>query len=101
MERLARINQYVVLPLTVYATDGDMVAFKYDSGGYGWAERKTFHPIEEAERIVAEIQERKAREAADANLRARLRIGREIQRAETELARLREMLANYEEDGDA
>lgn len=91
-ERLARVTAYGIHPLTVYADDGDQVAFKYDSGGYGWAARKSFVPIEEAEQLVAEAKERAERIRVDDNLRAQLRIGREIERVERELGRLREML---------
>lgn len=55
-ERLARISIECdrIHPLTVFATDGDMVAFKYDDGGYGWAKRSSFVPLEKAERLMAE-----------------------------------------------
>lgn len=97
-ERLARINTCGIHALTVYASDGDMVAFKYDSGGYGWANRKTFVGIEEAERLHAEAKERQERIRVDQNLAARLRIYREIERVERDLARLNDMLARYESE---
>jgi len=95
-ERLARIPYPDrIMPLTVFASDGDMVAFKYDDGGYGWAPRKSFVTLHEAECAAAAMKEQRERLRADENLRAVLRIEKDIRRVQGDLCRLFDLRAHY------
>jgi hypothetical protein len=96
-DRLARVIDTRIEPLTVFAEDGTMVAFRYDSGGYGWAERKTFVSESEALRVAADRDARRELLRVDEAERVRAAYREHIARAEAEADRLRRCLNAYEE----
>lgn len=100
-ERLARIGIACdrIHPLTVFATDGDMVAFKYDNGGYGWSERASFVPLEEAERLMAERLAERERIRQDEDYRIETLYRKRIADAEIEVDRLHFLLDRHLAEG--
>lgn len=88
-ERMARIHENGhVLMLTVFAEDGDLVAFKYDKGGYGWANRSSFISEAEANQLIREFEAKRELDYADTESRVRAAYRKRIVEAQAVVDRL-------------